>query len=187
MTPISKHNISADRAMDLIISGQPLNDAFVKGELKLEGLDNFNKPLIASNCIFEYINAVMSQFGQLVKLSDCECRKCDFSFSYFLGGLEIDNCVFENYLDFQAGGHNQNEKVVLISNCIFKGFVNFLDCWYESGFIMRKNDFQKGTNILGKLDGLDVTFDVTPIIEDNKGRLDFDDEGDVESKAVYLK
>jgi hypothetical protein len=187
MSAAPKHNITADRAMDLIMSGESLIDVFVTGELKLEGIDNFDKSLIASNSIFEYLNALSSQFTQLIKLSNCELRKCDFTFSYFLGGLEIDNCVFENYLDFQAGGHNKDGKAVSINNCTFKGFVNFFDCWYESEFIISENDFQKGTNILGKPNGIPVTFDVSPIIENNKGQLDLDNEGDVESKAVYLR
>jgi hypothetical protein len=181
-----KHNIIADKAMDLIMSGQPLVDVYVSEELKLVGLDNFDKPLIAINTIFEYLNAVSSQFTKLIKLSNCEIRKCDFTFSYFLGGLEIDNCVFENYLDFQAGGHNKDGKVVSIKKSTFKEFVNFFDCWYESEFIISENFFQKGTNILGKPNGIPVTFDIKPIVENNKGRIDLDNEGDFESKAVYL-
>ncbi|MFN8145159.1 MAG: hypothetical protein U0073_12130 [Bacteroidia bacterium] len=186
MSVSPKHNITADRATDLIMSGQSLVDVFVTGELKLIGLNNFDKSLFASNSIFEYLNAGSSQFTKLVKLSNCELWKCDFAFSYFLGGLEINNCVFENYLDFQAGGHNKDGNVVSIYNSTFKGFVNFFDCRYESEFIISENFFLKGTNLLGKPNGIPVTFDINPKIPNNKGKLDLDIEGDVGSTSVYL-
>nr|GFC11688.1 two component histidine kinase, putative [Tanacetum cinerariifolium] len=47
-----------------------------------------------------------------------------------VGGLTIESCTFESYLDFQAGGHNLAGYPIKILNNIFLNFVNFFDCWY---------------------------------------------------------
>ena len=131
-----KHNISAERALDFINSNEPIKDVFITGKLTLTGLDNFDKAIIIDNCIVEYFEGISSQFTKLVKFTNSEFNLCDFTFTYFLGGAEIDNCIFENYLDFQAGGHNQNNNTFSIRNSIFKGFVNFFDCYYESSMVV---------------------------------------------------
>jgi hypothetical protein len=43
------------------------------------------------------------------------------------------------------------------------------------------------TNILGKPDNLHVRFEAGARIENNKGKIDRDDEGDLESQSVYLR
>ena len=78
--------------------------------------------------------------------------------------------------DFQAGGHNKNGNPVIILNNNFKGFVNFFDCWYENEVTICNNNFLKGTNILGKPNNISVTFYKKPIIKDNIGQLDLDNE-----------
>lgn len=100
-----------------------------------------------------------------------------FVFTYFLGGLTIDNCIFYNYLDFQAGGHNKIGNPVIIINNDFKDFVNFFDCWYENEVTISNNKFHKGTNLLGQPFNIPVTFDKNPIVISNIGQLDLDTEG----------
>jgi len=104
---------------------------------------------------------------------------CDFSFSYFLGGLEIINCCFKNYLDFQSGGHNKTHNPVRLENSVFLDFVNFFDCSYDGPFILNGNDFQKGTNILGNKNmPYEVTFKLAPLLKNNKGIINLNGEGD---------
>jgi hypothetical protein len=116
-------------------------------------------------------------FGKPVRFINCHFEECKFVFTYFLGGLTIDNCKFDDYLDFQAGGHNIAGKLITIANNQFSGFVNFFDCWYESEVIIKNNCFLQGTNLLGKPLNIPVTFDVEPVIENNQGQLDIDTEG----------
>ena len=134
--------------------------------------------LFFSNCVIEYFTAIITYFEEPVRFSNCHFRKCQFTFSYFLGGLTIDNCTFDKYLDFQAGGHNKPGYPVIITNNIFKDFVNFFDCWYEGEVTITNNAFQKGTNLLGRPNNIPVTFDVKPVIKDNVGQLDSDNEGE---------
>ncbi len=115
-------------------------------------------------------------------------KLCDFTFTYFVGGIEINKCTFENYLDFQAGGHNKDKNSFSILSNKFHGFVNFFDCYFESEVIIKDNEFIKGTNLFGlhKASGQKTHFDVAPLIENNNGALDIKDEGDVESKSIFL-
>lgn len=172
-----KMDIPANEALSLIKSGKPLKNCAIYGEFNLDGLDHFGKKFIAQDCIFESLSGVSSFFSEVFDFTNCQFKKCSFTFSYFLGGLNIDHCIFENYLDFQAGGHNKNESIVSIKNSVFKGFVNFFDCWYEGPIIVKDNDFKEGTNLLGSAENLTVAFDVKPLIENNNGKLDIDGEG----------
>ncbi len=172
------HNISTERATDLLKDGLPLMNIYVKGKLKIEVSDNWDKEVVFENCIVEKFSAIGQQFDKPVKLTNCHFKNCQFTFVYFLGGLTIDNCTFDNYLDFQAGGHNKAGNPVVISNNDFKYFVNFFDCWYENEVIISNNKFHKGTNLLGRVHNIPVTFDIEPIIKDNVGQLDLNNEGE---------
>ena len=178
MKTIPKHNISIERATDLLTEGQPLSDAYVGGELKIETSENWDKEVVIENCVIEYFSGSATQFEKPVRLINCQFKKCQFVFTYFLGGLTIENCTFDTYLDFQAGGHNKLGCQVKITNNDFKDFVNFFDCCYENEVTICNNRFDKGTNLFGKPNNIPVTFDVEPTIKDNAGRLDFDNEGE---------
>lgn len=178
MTTQPKHNISIEKATDFLKDGRPLTDIYVDGELKIETNDTWNKEVVIENCIIEYLSGSITQFEKPVRLINCHFKKCQFVFTYFLGGLTIDNCTFENYLDFQAGGHNKAGFPVIITNNNFAGFVNFFDCWYENEVTISNNRFHKGTNLLGKPHNILVTFEVEPTILNNLGQLDLDNEGE---------
>lgn len=137
----------------------------------------FTKVLYISLCI-EYFSGSVTQFDKPVRLINCNFKKCQFIFTYFLGGLTIYNCTFDNYLEFQAGGHNKTGNPVIITNNSFKGFVNFFDCWYENEVTISNNEFHKGTNLLGRPHNIPVTFDIEPIITNNIGQLDVNNEGE---------
>ena len=173
-----KHNMSVDRATDLLNDGLPLIDCYIDGEIKIETDETWNKEVIIENCIIEYLSGNVTQFDKPVKLINSHFKKCQFMFTYFLGGLTVNNCTFDNYLNFEAGGHNKKNKPITIINNDFLGFVNFFDCWYENEVTICNNNFQRGTNLLGKPHNIPVTFDIEPINKDNIGQLNLDAEGD---------
>lgn len=170
MTTQPKRNLTTERATDLLQNGRPLTDIYVDGELKIETFDTWNKEVVIENCIIEYFSGSVTQFDKPVRLINCHFKKCQFIFTYFLGGLTIDNCTFDNYLEFQASGHNKTGNPVIITNNSFKGFVNFFDCWYENEVTISNNEFHKGTNLLGRPHKIPVTFDI--------GQLDVNNEGE---------
>lgn len=172
-----KHSISTERATDLLRDGRPLTDIYVVGELKIETNETWDKEVVFENYIVEYFSGSVTQFDKPVKLVNCHFKKCQFTFTYFLGGLTIDSCTFDNYLDFQAGGHNKTGNPINIINNDFKDFVNFFDCWYENEVTISNNRFHNGTNLLGKPHNISVTFDKEPTIKDNIGELDLNNEG----------
>lgn len=178
MTTQPAHNISNERATDLLNDGRPLTNVYVYGDLKIDINENWGKEVVFENCIVENFLAISQQFDKPVKLTNCYFKKCQFTFCYFFGGLIIDNCTFDNYLDFNAGGHNKAGNPVVITNNDFKGFVNFFDCWFENEITISNNKFCKGTNLLGKVYNVPVTFDIEPMIKDNIGQLDLENEGD---------
>ncbi|QOW09897.1 hypothetical protein Q73A0000_05740 [Kaistella flava (ex Peng et al. 2021)] len=153
-------------------------DLCIEGELKIESTEKWNKQLVMENCLIEYFSGSVTQFEKQVQFINCNFKNCQFVFTYFLGGLTIENCTFDNYLDFQAGGHNQKGNSIIIANNDFKGFVNFFDCIYEDDVIIENNKFQKGTNLLGKPFNIPVTFSIKPFIDKNVGQLDANDEGE---------
>ncbi|RAJ98094.1 hypothetical protein LX87_03002 [Larkinella arboricola] len=177
MTTQPKQNITTERATGLLKGGQPLIDVYVDGELKLETNGIWDKDVVFENSIIENFSGSVTQFNNPVRLINCHFKNCQFVFTYFSGGLTIDNCTFDSYLDFQAGGHNKAGNAVIITNNGFNGFVNFFDCWYESDVIINNNRFCKGTNLLGKPNNIPITFDVEPVIENNIGELDINHEG----------
>ena len=174
------HNISNERAFDLLSEGKPLTKVFIDGELflKIATDEVWHHEVIFEDCIIENFSAIGVRFEKQVKFINCNFKKCELSFTYFLGGLTVDKCIFDNYLDFQAGGHNKKGNPIIITNNSFKDFVNFFDCWYEYNVIVTKNIFFKGTNLLGKPHNINVTFDIEPVIQGNIGQVDLDNEGD---------
>lgn len=177
MTIHPKHNITSERATDLLNDGRPLIDVYVNGELKIETNGHWDKEVVFENCIIEQFSGSTTQFDKSVRLTNCQFKNCQFVSTYFFGGLIIDNCNFDNYLDFQAGGHNKAGNSICITNSIFYGFVNFFDCWYENEMTISNNIFHKGTNLLGKPHNIPVSFDIEPIIKNNVGLLNLDNEG----------
>lgn len=163
------HNITAAQAMDLINQGLPIVDAYVQGAIKITDGD-FNKEITFINCIIESFESVGIEFQKHIKFTNTHFKDCKFSFSYFLDGLTIENCVFDNYLDFFAGGHNQPSHTILLTKNSFSDYVNFFDCWFMSEVVIVENKFIKGTNIESK-ESL-ITFDTPPIISNNIGQMD---------------
>jgi hypothetical protein len=176
MTPLPSHRISAEEAIALLRAGQPLQGCGIRGKLELPPGETWPQEIRLENCVVEHLGCLSVNFSKPVELLNCRFASCQFTFSYFLGGLTIDSCYFDDYLDFQAGGHNQGGAPVRIVNSRFAAFVNFFDCQYESAVIITDNHFLGGTNLLGKPHNIPVTFEVTPLLARNSGQLDVDGE-----------
>ncbi len=172
MTIQSIRKITTEKANELLKAGLPLINSYVDGELTFEVDGNWDKEVVLQNCIIEKFTGHFQAFEKPVKLTNCYFKNCDFMSASFLGGLTIDNCTFETCLDFSAGGHNKAGNPVIITNNNFKDFVDFFDCWYENEVIISGNKFQQGTNLLGRVHGIPVSFDIEPIIENNTGEID---------------
>ena len=176
MTP--EISITSEEAIILIKMGQPINDCTILGELKLIESEIQNYKIEIRNCVVDNLEAQVVQFLQPVKLINCHFKKCDFAIAYFSGGLEMNSCIFEARLNFHEGGHNLNEATISITNCLFKDFVNFLDCVYDGPVIIINNEFVKGTNLLGNQNEVyKVSFEGSVGIENNTGDLKVDGEG----------
>jgi len=67
MKATPKHNISAERATDLINSGTPLIDYYVSGSINFEGIDGFEKSIIVENCIVENLTCISTLFTSVVE------------------------------------------------------------------------------------------------------------------------
>jgi len=172
--------ISADQAMELIRNNQPIQDKVVVGQIDLTSyLDDSNKfSVIIDNSVIDELIATSVNFSKQVILRSSEFKKCEFIFTYFLGGLLIKDSTFDFYLDFQCGGHNQPDARIEILNNEFNDFVNFFDCIYNGPVTIKSNEFKKGTNVLGnKGKAFEIQFDLEPEISDNRGPVDIDGEG----------
>ncbi|PQJ76757.1 hypothetical protein [Polaribacter glomeratus] len=101
-------------------------------------------------------------------------QKKDDSFnlfrSNFIGIFTVRNCEFKGKVNISA---LHCLKDVVIENCIFEEFVDFGDCWFRNNTTIRNNTFKKGTNLMGNSDkAYKVTFDKKPTIENNIGNLE---------------
>lgn len=172
-----KLTITAEEAFALITRGENIYNCSINGTLFL-GESEFNYPVVLENCEVENLKAGSVQFNAVVKFTNCHFSKCDFPFCYFRGGLEIRSCLFDAYLDFQCGGHNNPANSFLISGTVFKEFVNFFDCIYEGPVMITFNRFEKGTNLLGnRNESYATSFKGLVTVEGNEGGLNIDGEG----------
>lgn len=71
-----KHNISAERAIDLLKDGLPLTDIYVEGKLVIEIYETWDKEVVFENCIVEYFSGSVTQFDRSVRFINCHFQKC---------------------------------------------------------------------------------------------------------------
>ena len=173
--------LPATDALQKILAGEVIRNCHITGKLDLlAGSDDntyFVLPIQLENCWVEELYGPVLSYKRPLKLLNSYVQKCDFAFAYFLEGLVVEDCVFADYLDFQAGGHNKTGYPVQLLRNTFEGFVNFFDCWYEDFVHVEGNKFTMGTNLLGALKHGQVKFDVSSLIQNNIGDLYRNDEG----------
>jgi hypothetical protein len=183
-----KNTFSSEDAIKILLQGQELANFHITGVIDLYKVaKEINSELIIRNCFVENLVSPSIEFTYGLRLTESHFAKCSFNYAYFIGGLTIDNCVFDTYLDFEAGGHNQKNHAFKIIQSSFCGFVNFFDCWFQSGVEVVNNEFKKGTNLMGNRDEpFRVQYDVPPLIENNRGQIDLDGDGDKSINVIYL-
>lgn len=170
-----KDSITAKESKYLLTLGQTLSNVSVKGILEIATIEcNWEQEVIIDNCIIENLRCINVMFHKKVTIKNSILKEASFNFSYFFGGLTINNCIFESYLDFEAGGHNNPGNLYLIKNSGFEKFVNFNDCWFTGNVAILNNIFHNGTNIDSKEQY--ITIDGTLLLENNVGRIDVDDD-----------
>jgi hypothetical protein len=185
ITPLRK--TTPDEATTLILQGKPIRDSHIIGEFRIDYKKERQEGLHIENCIIDNLVSPAVEFHGPVNLINSRFCKSLLVGAYFLSGLTIDKCIFETYTDFDAGGHNEIPNAFRIVNSQFLDFVNFFDCWFKNDVIIMDNEFAKGTNLLGnKGEPFRVQFDVEPRIENNKGRIDLDGEGDKIVNTIVL-
>jgi len=160
----------------MLLGGQPIRNCIVKGKVELPGTRSSRMKIILGNCVVDCFSGSETQFEKPVKLINSHFRNCQFVFSYFIGGLRIENCTFDSYLDFRSGGQNKPESEIVIQNSEFHGFVNFSDCWYQGPVSIIGNRFNRGTNIQSKKQL--ISFDFAPTIRGNFGLTNIESEGE---------
>jgi hypothetical protein len=169
--------LTSDQVIDAFSHKKEISDVSVKQRIDLRLVskrDLVSKPITFRNCKITELEASYLFYDKPVILEGCEIEKANFDASYLLAGGMIINCTFLNNLSLMSmGGHNQPGKTFTLVDCIFNGFVNFWDAWFQGPFEVTRCQFKQGTNLLGFMGGLgSVTFDIPPIIEDNAGKLD---------------
>jgi hypothetical protein len=171
-SPISTDEIYALLSQNIEISNSCIDD---KIELrKIAYKEYINNTIIFKNCIINELDAGYLFFNTFVSLEQCIIKIAIFEASYLLAGLTIKECIFLDDLSLMSmGGHNKLGKPISIRDCIFHGFVNFFDAWFEGPFEVSRCHFIKGTNLLGNKDEpYVVNFSVAPVISENLGELD---------------
>jgi hypothetical protein len=169
--------VSASQALETLKNGLPLKDVHIKEKLEVYGRTapyDWNSEIVIENCVLEQFYFPCLQSTKPVSFLNSHFKNVTSYAPYFLAGLLIRNCTFDTYLDLQSGGHNKDGTEIRIEHNRFKSFVNFFDDWFEGPVIIQHNIFEQDTNVLAK--NLMIRFDVAPIISDNTGKLDIEDE-----------
>ena len=169
MKGFPQHNISSETALDILKNSDVLRNVYVSGKIELPSGEHWANGINIHNCVIEHFECVMVSFEKPISITNTEFKNCTFTFSYFLQGFKIEDSLFKNSLDFQAGFHNKPTFPFVLKGNAFNNFVNFFDCQFESDVEIIKNDFKAGTNILSQT--LMIQFDVPPLIEGNIGQL----------------
>jgi hypothetical protein len=164
--------------LSYIKEGEPIRNVRVAERVSLTsicGAGQLYHPVEITGCRLVSFDAMMIQFHQGVLLENSLISESHGSFagSYFLGGLRIQNCIFESDVDFQCGVHNKGDNLFALRNTVFKKFVNFFDCRFEGPVEIKNCRFEAGTNLLGNRGApFEVTFETPPIIKDNFGDIE---------------
>jgi hypothetical protein len=178
---MTARKLPASAALEELKKTRVLQDALVEGSLSLRPLcdgDALKGPVHIVDCLLDQLDGPCIEFAGPVLLAGNHIRRVEFFAAYFLAGLTVRGCVFEDNVDFQCGGHNRDGSAIVIEDSTFRGFVNFYDCWFEGPLAVRRCDFKAGTNLLGNRGKpFEVQFDVTPEVAEVAGTIDADGEG----------
>lgn len=170
--------IDASHALELLKSGQPLQDIHVD-RLDLHSLavdqTEVHVSITARDSRMDALDTSSLVFHRPVVFERCHLGTTFCWATYFLAGAEFIECTFDGPVTFECGGHNEPPAAFVLNACTFSHFVNFFDCWYPGPVHVRGCHFSAGSNLLGNVDQPFVTsFELPPLIEDNTGTLSMD-------------
>ncbi len=175
--------LATDAVYKLLENEVTIENVFLSEKIDLRTLacpdtnSNIPKKVTFRNCYITDIDARDCGFEKLFTLSKCLIVSASFEPSYFLGGATFDGCEFINDIGFLTMGGSSPGKPLIVRDCVFHGFVNMFDAWFEGPVEISRCSFPKGTNLLGnKGKPYQVRFEVTPILKDNAGKMDVDNE-----------
>ena len=160
-----------------IVGNKPIEHAIIKDKIYLSRItdeeNGITQKVIFKNCEIEFLDCQTISFNERVEFHNCKINRIDFNWSYFVGGLIIDECDIDNEVVFDFGGHNQKDKPIIIECSKFRNFVSFVNCLYYGPVIIRENTFMCGSNLLGNRQDIFASFFDAgdPLVENNIGQL----------------
>ena len=126
--------------------------------------------MILEHCVIGVLDLSTIEFHDKVTIRNCIIDKLDLHCTWFAAGLEFTGNIIMSDIDYQMGGHNNEEMI--ISDNIFHGFFDFFDCHFENKLTVENNIFMKGTDlILRENKGFDNYFHGGVILSGNIGKL----------------
>ncbi len=134
------------------------------------------------NCYIKSLSAGDCTYNKRFTLEGCVVESTEFFACYLMSGITIEGCTFINDLMMMAaGGHNAEDKPIIIKNTIFYGLVDFCDALFYGPVEVSGCNFVEGTNLLGnKGKPQSIHFDQNGhnpdlellVLKDNQGKLD---------------
>lgn len=123
------------------------------------------------NCIIGVLDFNALKFVNKVVIKNCVINELIIYCTWFDGGLTFVNNIVSSDINYEMGGHNNNE-IIFLGN-VFNGFFGFFDCHFNECIILKNNIFVKNSDLLVKENnGFDNIFLKGVVLENNIGRLD---------------
>ncbi|WP_375560061.1 hypothetical protein ACE193_20435 [Bernardetia sp. OM2101] len=142
----------------------------------LDSIDNnffdFDTELVFENCEIKLFNAVCICLEKSITFINCRIDELYCHATYFCGGFSMTNTIISKHSTFDCGGHNIAPNEFIIDNCVFNGYCDFFDVYFDGKVKITDNFFNRGTNLemylaspYGIKEGMPL------ILENNKGNL----------------
>lgn len=139
-------------------------------DVTIDGRDGDSEGLTLEHCLIHELDVSAVRFLGRVTICNCIIDKLGIHSTVFAGGLTFTGNVVMSDIDYQMGGHNNEEMI--ISNNIFHGFFSFFDCIFEKQLTVKDNLFLKGTDLLTRENkGFDNCFFGGVVLSGNIGKL----------------
>ena len=98
---------------------------------------NKNEELIIQNSFIDLLDFSNVEFKYNVKICLCIIGELKLNATWFIEGFELVNCIIQNQIQFEMGGHNKHP--ITIENNIFMNLFVFFDCWFMSDIYVNNN------------------------------------------------
>jgi hypothetical protein len=193
---VVKPLLTANQVYHKIKKGQPIEDFIIEERINFSSIaikhqyltfssifrnkigiwreTAIKNPVIFRNCRISVLFALDVAFLKLIVFEKCIIRVFDLTSCYAKGGMIMNDCEFIDDIGlFRWGGHNPRNKPIKITNCVFHGFVDTEDAFFNGPVEISNCRFLKGSNFLANKGQPNGTFfALNPIIKKNEGVLD---------------